>query len=269
MTNNIPVLSIVTICFENPIELDQTLSSLSVLMNSPNVQFVVIDGSKTNECKKVWSEFSGKIDVLHESDRGKYHAMNKGTLMCAGKYVLFLNSGDILFKNIDTKKLICFLNSCCGSNLVYGKVAYRVGENVYIKKSPSAFFHRPRKGMLPPHQATFYPSAFVKANPYNESYIVSADSEVTLAAINSIKFEYLDCVISTFSIGGVSNCHGSLRQAFDHWQEVVKSRGRRKILMLPLLVKMFIKRFIMMVLGFENYYNFMFSIKFWEYKKKR
>lgn len=74
-------------------------------------EIIIIDGfstdgtiNKINELKKNFSK------VIIEKDKGIYDAMNKGLRLSEGEWILFLNSGDILFNSSTLENIFKKLN---------------------------------------------------------------------------------------------------------------------------------------------------------------
>lgn len=88
-------LAIVTLCLNNPAELEKTLHSVAEQTASPN-RVVVIDGSNEAHRERM-EEISREFDAEYHWDRprGVYAAMNVAiSQLSSDNYVLFLNSGD-------------------------------------------------------------------------------------------------------------------------------------------------------------------------------
>ena len=102
------ILSVVTITFENFTGLSHTLESMacqSGLSDSffSSFEHVIIDGGSEDGSVELIKDYANRVDYnvrwISERDRGIYNAMNKGTRMSAGNYLLFLNAGDTLADN--------------------------------------------------------------------------------------------------------------------------------------------------------------------------
>jgi glycosyltransferase involved in cell wall biosynthesis len=85
-------LSIVTITFNNYVELIKTLDSIK---KDKNIEIVVINGGS---CQKTQDYLAKNqyINSLTEKDHGISDAFNKGMLRATGEAFCFLNSGDLL-----------------------------------------------------------------------------------------------------------------------------------------------------------------------------
>ena len=88
------MISIITVVFNNKEGIKKTLHSLRNI-NSDEFQHIIIDGKSNDGTLDIIKkyEFTNKI-VISESDKGIYHAMNKGISLATGNYIVFLNSGD-------------------------------------------------------------------------------------------------------------------------------------------------------------------------------
>lgn len=85
-------LSVVTITYNDVDGLIRTKNSLP----SSGINWIIIDGSTSNEAKSKNLELLQGLDCVHiqEPDRGRFHAMNKGLALVKSPLVNFLNSGD-------------------------------------------------------------------------------------------------------------------------------------------------------------------------------
>jgi glycosyltransferase involved in cell wall biosynthesis len=93
-----PKLSIITINYNNLEGLQRTVESV-VNQTWQEFEYIVIDGGSTDGSADFIESQSETIDYwVSEPDKGIYNAMNKGIAKASGEYLLFLNSGDHLFK---------------------------------------------------------------------------------------------------------------------------------------------------------------------------
>jgi glycosyltransferase involved in cell wall biosynthesis len=105
-------ISVITINYNN---LNGLINTVTSVFDQTYLQreFIIIDGGSTDGSKEFIEKKSTEFTYwVSEKDKGVYHAMNKGLAKATGDFCLFLNSGDILFKNnilSDFSKLIDIL----------------------------------------------------------------------------------------------------------------------------------------------------------------
>lgn len=96
--NNAPLISIITVVYNDVEGLEKTILSV-IEQNVKNYEFIVIDGNSVDGTLNVIRQYSDDIDiVISEPDKGLYDAMNKGLNLARGKWIYFLNSKDRLLK---------------------------------------------------------------------------------------------------------------------------------------------------------------------------
>lgn len=89
-----PFLSIVTVCYNAQEVIVPTLESIRS-QTVCNFEYIVVDGSSTDDTLKILEKYEGIINVLiSEPDLGIYDAMNKGQRLAKGKFIWFINAGD-------------------------------------------------------------------------------------------------------------------------------------------------------------------------------
>src|SRR4051812_11860469 len=92
-------ISIITINYNDKEGLRSTIDSV-ITQSFRDFEFLVIDGNSSDGGKEVLEEYKSHIDYcVSEPDTGVYNAMNKGIRAATGDYLLFLNSGDVLYNN--------------------------------------------------------------------------------------------------------------------------------------------------------------------------
>ena len=89
--NNISLLSIVTITFNNYIELLKTVHSVNDIKNC---EHIIINGGRCQKTLNFLKNYCGKS--FSEPDQGISDAFNKGIKNSKGNAVMMLNSGDVL-----------------------------------------------------------------------------------------------------------------------------------------------------------------------------
>ncbi|MDR0678536.1 MAG: glycosyltransferase, partial [Holosporaceae bacterium] len=94
MKNNETLLSVITICYNQP-DIEETCESI-VAQTFQDFEWIVIDGGSTDGTLKKLRKYKNRINVfVSEKDEGRYHAMNKGIRYAKGKYLNFLGLSSI------------------------------------------------------------------------------------------------------------------------------------------------------------------------------
>ena len=88
-------ISIITVVRNDVEHIEQTM--LSVLeQDYPDVEYIVVDGGSTDGTAAVIERYANRLAYwVSESDGGIYPAMNKGLKHATGRWVNFMNSGDL------------------------------------------------------------------------------------------------------------------------------------------------------------------------------
>ena len=106
-----PLISIITVIYNDGKKLEETI--LSILSQTyDNLEFIIIDGSSTDETIDIIKKYEDKIDYwISEKDSGIFDAMNKGILAAKGDYINFMNAGDFFIRKSLVKEVVDILNS--------------------------------------------------------------------------------------------------------------------------------------------------------------
>jgi glycosyltransferase involved in cell wall biosynthesis len=201
-----PLLSIITINFNNASGLQKTIESV-VNQNFDDFEYIVIDGGSSDNSKSIIEKYQSKITYwVSEKDSGIYNAQNKGILKSKGEYCLFLNSGDYLCNSDVFKKVF---NKESIADIIYGnmQIDYGNGKIEFGKMPPKITFKQMYIDTL------WHPVSFIKRSLfqtyglYNEKYKMVADYDFffNVIVMKSVSSQYIDMDISVFNMEGVSS----------------------------------------------------------------
>ena len=102
-------LSIVTVHLNDIERLVQTQRSLEGILDSGSFEWIVVDGGSVPESDaqmRLFEKVKNSATILvSEPDDGIFDAMNKGTRLATGEYVLYLNAGDLLHPDFDLDRV--------------------------------------------------------------------------------------------------------------------------------------------------------------------
>ena len=88
-------VSVVTVCYNAIGGIEKTISSV-LGQSFPEMEYIVIDGGSQDGTAEVIRQYADRIDYfVSEPDGGIYPAMNKGLKHATGRWVNFMNSGDL------------------------------------------------------------------------------------------------------------------------------------------------------------------------------
>ena len=197
-----PLLSIITINYNDAIGLQKTIISV-VTQSFKDFEYLIIDGNSNDGSKTIIEKYKNNIHfAVSEPDTGIYNAMNKGITIAKGKYLLFLNSGDILN---GTKALFDFVNHTnFEGDIIYGDYQFKEGSKVYPDYLTPHFFMRTSL----PHQSTFFKrEVFDAMGFYDEKYKIVSDRAFYIKCFlsNQFKFRHIHYPLSVFDLSGISN----------------------------------------------------------------
>jgi glycosyltransferase involved in cell wall biosynthesis len=93
---NEKLVTIITVVFNAKAYLEETIKSIVNHLSS-NIEYIIIDGGSTDGTLDIIHKYEHAINYwISEKDDGIYDAMNKAKKMSSGKWLLYINAGDIL-----------------------------------------------------------------------------------------------------------------------------------------------------------------------------
>lgn len=219
MKEHEPILSIITVCFNEITRITLTCESL-VNQTFQDFEWIVIDGGSTDGTLELLKQYAQRMNYfVSEPDRGIYHAMNKGIAQAHGAYLLFLNGGDYLYE-AETLSKVFHSRKILEADLFYGDLFFErtTGLKRYAPDSKNYYAMLVEKNF--PHPATFIKRAlFETYGTYDESLKIAADLEFFLRVFVSNKrrkqhiVEHLPFIVSVFeSSDGISSKNLELRR---------------------------------------------------------
>lgn len=182
-----PFFSVITICRNEERDIHLTADSV-VKQTCKNYEWIVIDGASADGTLKILQKYKKRMGYfVSEKDKGIYDAMNKGIKQATGKYLIFMNGGDLFADKNVLQKVYNFIKKDKENHGIYHGEAYLHLNDIknirpywyrpLIYKNNSAnafsFYIQPL-----PHQCCFIKKdLFLKYGIYNPSYKVYGDHE--------------------------------------------------------------------------------------------
>ncbi len=94
MDNTLPKISVIMASYNQEAFIEEALNNL-FSQEYEKLELIIIDGGSTDNSLHILERYKDKIDILiHEPDRGMYHARNKGLVLATGDVICFLNTDD-------------------------------------------------------------------------------------------------------------------------------------------------------------------------------
>lgn len=203
-TNNI-VLSVITVCYNAECEIESTIKSIIPFVNE-SVEYIIIDGKSIDGTLGIIHRYRAYIsNCVSEPDKGIYDAMNKGINCAKGRWILFINDGDLLLR----------IPSALfdKTNWNYDAIACSVlSENKRVL-SPNynkcIMIHN-----TIPHQGLFY-NKFITIPQFDISYKIYSDYDYNLYMYKNGKNILIENEVVAFhSLLGISNDKKNAEELF-------------------------------------------------------
>lgn len=213
-----PILSVITVVYNNVNDIERTL--LSVLNQTyGGIEYIVVDGLSADGTLQVIEQYKHRIaKIISEKDKGIYDAMNKGLAAATGDYVLFMNSADEFYSAQTVANVFATAEDAdiyYGETEMIGEDGKSLGQRRHA--APANFSWKSFKyGMSVSHQAIYIKRTLTQ--PYDPKYQLSADIDWILkAAKKAKKIVNVHQYVAKYRVGGMSKLkhRQSLAERFD------------------------------------------------------
>jgi glycosyltransferase involved in cell wall biosynthesis len=189
-----PLVSIVTVVYNAKETIEETiLSVINQVFN--NFEYIIIDGGSTDGTVDLIKKYEGSLSKwISEPDKGIYDAMNKGISLARGKYICFINSGDILLE------LPVNIVSNSKADLIAFPVKLSNG-NIFVPKVDFSLRYRNTL----PHQGCFYKKTAELS--YDISFKVFSDFSLNQKMLgNTMEIvAFQNPIVAFHDMGGISH----------------------------------------------------------------
>lgn len=165
------LFSIITVNYNNKIGLARTIASV-VSQTYKGYELIIIDGFSSDGSQEIIGSNKEYVHYwVSEKDNGVYDAMNKGIARASGKYLFFLNSGDV-FASSSVLKILSEVSEVNDSDILYGNFIY--GDSLIKYRSRLSLYYVMNQVIC--HQVQFIKKQlFDMGGMYDLSYPITAD----------------------------------------------------------------------------------------------
>jgi len=212
MNSKIPLISVITICFNAEAYIKQCLDSV-IHQDFNDYEYIVIDGGSTDGTADIIKKYQEHLAYWHSKvDRGLSHAFNQGLEHATGRWVIFLNSDDYFCNPTVLEKFSTILLANRDKDVLFGQI-----QMVSREQTPECLaapvghpfdWGEFIKRDTIPHPSAFTNMSFVRrVGPFDESYRIAIDYEFYLRGGEKLKAVFYPELVSCMREGGVSRVH--------------------------------------------------------------
>lgn len=234
-----PYFSIIVVCLNPGEKLNKTIESV-LNQTYLDYELLIKDGGSSDDslvklkelpAVKRLLESTGssessihmpQLRIVEERDSGIYDAMNGALSHARGKYVIFLNCGDIFSDTEVLFESAALMKEAPNSKIYYGNIREQLtGQVVSSNPSLNAFgCYR----NVPCHQACIYERELILKHPFELKYRVRADYEQFLWCFfkGEAAPDYLGRLICDYEGGGFSETKENRRISEKEHKVIIK-----------------------------------------------
>lgn len=227
------ILTVATVCRNSQLTISDTINTvLPLLSKYKNIEYLIKDGDsndKTLEIIKKLTSGNKYVKLYTHKDKGIYDAMNFVISKSSGKYLLFLNSDDIIFQNVFEEFMEKITN--CNPDYFIAPVVYFERSKLIIKRywilknyKLKNFILNLGKKNLPAHPGFIAKTSICRKYPFDNKFSISADylHIKSIASNNIFKKMYLNKPLVGMEPGGISNSFFGILIAFNQIRGINK-----------------------------------------------
>jgi len=215
-----PKVSIITVTYNAAAVLRSTIESV-INVNYPNLEYIIVDGASRDSTVMIAGEYKEYIGrFVSEPDKGVFDAMNKGTQLATGDWLLYLNAGDLIYDADVFLKLR--LDELGDMALIYGDTN-DIGIGIRQPFSMKSL----KYGMIMAcHQSMLFNKPLLKTELYySNDFSFYNDYELVVRILKKgFKAKYKSLVIASYLGGGISS-QVSGKARFDRYKMMFRLYG--------------------------------------------
>lgn len=203
------LFSIIVVALNPGEKLEKTLESVFE-QGFDDYEIILKDGlSKDGSVEEIRNRYVGedRLNIFCERDASIYDAMNQAVLKASGRYVLFLNCGDIFYDKDVLGRIadVISKNEINGTKFVFYGNTYSEKTGAVLKWSPQITGFTCYRN-IPCHQSCVYDSRLFEEKKYNLDYRIRADYDHFLWCyyVGNAQMESMDFVVASYEGGGYS-----------------------------------------------------------------
>jgi glycosyltransferase involved in cell wall biosynthesis len=221
------LVTIITVVLNQKENLEKTIQSV-ISQTYKNIEYIVIDGGSTDGTLDVIKKYQHAIYAwISEPDTGIYDAMNKGIDLATGRFINFMNAGDVLYEDRALEKVFQGHPKDC--DLIYSdcEIVYDHDRRL-IRKAGSAI--ELWRGMFCSHQSIFVRSDLLKKYKFDVNVKIAADFKFIFNLyLKGYRFYNSKATISSVAADGFSGKYCGVEAVVDRWNVVRKYKNNLKV----------------------------------------
>jgi len=200
-----PQFTIITVVYNDLQGLVSTSNSIASQVHN-DFEWIVIDGDSIDGTKEFISKSPLISKWISEKDSGIYDAMNKGIKMASGRYVVFLNAGDIFPNDLTLLNVFSHINECKKlPDVVLGAATFALPNGIKLHKKPRDINTYIWHGVPANHQATYISMSVLEGIFYDPEYKICGDYYLMAKIfIKGGNYSYLNIPLVLFKVGDTS-----------------------------------------------------------------
>jgi len=223
-TGPAPFFSVITVVYNDRPGIERTHKSIQ-LQSSRDFEWIVVDGGSKDGTVDYIREISTPLPRwVSERDQGPFDAMNKGTVMASGRYVVYMNAGDCFSDAECLRDVRATLEAAGDPDLCYAGCHYRFEDGSVRERPPRPLESSIRHGIPAVHQASFFRREGLDSPPYDLRYPVSSDYYISARCfLKGATACYLNRTVAEFGVGGNSmkKANASLVESWNLQRDVL------------------------------------------------
>ncbi|MDE7019132.1 MAG: glycosyltransferase [Lachnospiraceae bacterium] len=185
-------ITVVTVCLNVEETIEATIQSV-LAQTYQDIEYLIIDGMSNDGTINIINKYVNdkRIRFFSEKDNGIYNAMNKALGICTGKYIIYMNSGDVFYDDKVLEDMVPNFQY----DLVYGNalIKTRLGDKLETYQGKWKMIYWLFIGRMMSHQSLFVKTDIMHLYQFNECFQIRADYDFIIRALKDKRsLKYID-----------------------------------------------------------------------------
>ncbi|WHZ28764.1 MAG: hypothetical protein OJF51_003562 [Nitrospira sp.] len=233
MNDTVPSISVIVAVLNGKTTLQECIDSVARQTYS-HKELLVIDGGSKDGTVELLERNSNKFSYwTSESDRGVYHAWNKGLAQARGEWICFLGADDYFRDVTVLERMAAHLKTLPLSiRVAYGRII-RINDDGQMTQPAGESWEQVRKSfkqyMCIPHVGTMHRrTLFELHGTFNESFRIAGDYELLLRELKTGDAAFIpDIITAVQRLGGMSTNVANKFKVYREFLYAQRMHGQR------------------------------------------